>query len=79
MRLFATVSRGNNKGIRVTPNLYEDGTYHVSKKKEDEPILVRNYADLEGWVARGYGIRMGNKENRHPPGLQSPKSIRTAR
>ena len=40
MALYAIVKRGQNKGIVVKPHKYEDGRYHVAKKKEDIPIPV---------------------------------------
>jgi hypothetical protein len=74
MVLHSVVKRGQNKGIIVKPHKYEDGRYRVAKKKEDIPIHV-SLDELESYVARGYGVRMGNKQMKHPPGLFMPNSI----
>jgi hypothetical protein len=73
MALYALVKRGKNQGIIVKPHKYEDGKYHVAKKKEDTPIAV-NLDELESYIQRRYGVRMGNKLLKHPPGLFMPKS-----
>lgn len=72
--LYAIVQRGQNLGIRVTPHKYADGKYHVARKKEDRPIKVE-LAQIESYIRRGYGVRMSNRLERHPPGLFTPKSI----
>jgi hypothetical protein len=70
--LYAIVKRGQNKGIVVKPHKYEDGRYHVAKKKEDIPIPV-NLDELDSYIGRGLGVRMGNKQLKPPPGLFMPK------
>jgi hypothetical protein len=74
MSLYAIVRRGDNSGIVVKPHRYADGTYHVAKKKEDTPIKVK-LDEIVLYVRRGYGVRMGNKQKKHPPGLFMPESI----
>lgn len=51
-----------------------NGKYHVAKRKEDTPVEV-DYAAIPSYVERGYGVRMGNADENHPPGLFMPKSI----
>ena len=65
MVLYALVKRAKNQSIIVKPHKYEDGKYHVAKKKEDTPIAV-NLDELESYIQRGYGVRMGNKLLKHP-------------
>jgi hypothetical protein len=74
MALYAIVRRGHNRGIRVTPHKYADGTYHVARKKEDPPKKVR-LEEIVSWLRIGYGLRMSNRLERHPPGLFMPESI----
>lgn len=74
-KLYAIVQRGQNSGIRVEPHKYADGKYHVARKKEDRPIKV-DFEEIESYIRRDYGVRMGNRLMRHPPGLFMPKSIR---
>jgi hypothetical protein len=73
-RLYAIVDRGQNKGTRVEPHKYRNGKYKVARRKEDRPIQVE-FVEIESYIKRGYGVRMGNKLKRHPPGLFMPKSI----
>jgi len=73
-KLYAIVQRGQNRGTRFTPHRYADGKYHVARKKEATPIKV-DFDEIESYIRRGYGVRKGNKLERHPPGLFMPKSI----
>ena len=68
------VKRGKHAGITVTPHRYANGKYHVAKRKEDAPIEV-DYGDIAAYVQRDYGVRMGNEDENHPPGLFMPRSI----
>jgi hypothetical protein len=74
MTLYSIVKRGRNKGIEVEPNVYLDGKYHVAKSKDGGPTPA-DKDELMSYVQRGYGIRMGNKQMHHPPGLFMPHSI----
>jgi hypothetical protein len=74
LQLYAIVDRGQNKGIRVEPHKYRNGKYKVARRKDDRPIQVE-LVEIESYIKRGYGVRMGNKLKRHPPGLFMPKSI----
>jgi hypothetical protein len=74
--LFTIIERGKNRGVRSTPWRHKDGTFHVLMKKGDDPIRVETEDEMKRYLQRGYGIRMGNKEEGHPPGLVRPKSIR---
>jgi hypothetical protein len=72
--LYAEVKRGQNIGIRLTPHKYRNGKYHVAKKKGG-PYFDVDFDDIASWVRRGYGVRMSNKPQKHPPGLIMPESI----
>jgi hypothetical protein len=74
MALYAIVKRGQNKGIRVEPHRYKDGTYHVARKKED-PFTRVALDEIVPYIQRGYGLRMSNKPEEHRPGLFMPNSI----
>jgi hypothetical protein len=69
------VWRGKNRGIRLTPHLFRDGTYHVERKKGDTPIRVKNENELRSYVDRGYHLRMSNREERLSPSLIAQDSI----
>jgi hypothetical protein len=73
-KLYAIVQRGQNFGISVEPHLYADGKYHVARRKEDHPVKV-DLGEIESYIRRGYGVRMGNRLKKHSPGLFMPKSI----
>ena len=51
--LYATVQRGQNKGIHVTPHKYANGKYRVGLKKEGLYVDV-DYDEIERWIRRGY-------------------------
>jgi len=76
MGLYAIVKRGNNTGIEVEPTRYRDGKYRVAKRKEG-PWKMADLHELPSYVRRGYGIRMGNKKEKHSAGLFMPRSILT--
>jgi hypothetical protein len=71
--LYAVVWRGKNFGIRLTPHKYKDGTYHVARKK-GEYIHV-GFDEIIPRIRDGYGLRMSNPSEKHPPGLIMPQSI----
>jgi len=72
--LHAIVRRGQNVGIRVTPHKYANRKYKVAKRKEDRPTEV-DLEEIESFIKQGYGLRMSNKREKHPPGLFMPDSI----
>jgi hypothetical protein len=73
--LFAIVARGKKRGVRSIPWRHKDGNFHVLKNKGDAPILVKTEDEIKCYLQKGYGVRMGNKEEGHPPGLVKPDSI----
>ena len=73
--LFFIVSRGNNRGIRLTPHRFKDGTYHVLRTKGGTPVRVKNEEDLQPYLDRGYLLRMSNKSEHHHPSGITPDSI----
>lgn len=72
--LYGIVKRGKNAGITVTPHRYANGKYKVAKRKEDTPIEV-DFREIADYIRQGYGVRMGNTSESHPPGLFMPPSI----
>jgi hypothetical protein len=72
---YAIVWRGKDKGIEVTPHKYRNGLYQVKRRKRDRPTYVELH-ELAEYIEDGYGVRMGNRDERHPPGLFMPESIR---
>ena len=73
--LFAIVWRGKNIGLRLTPHKYKNGIYHVARKKGG-PYFDVDLDEIPSWIERGYGLRMSNTSENHPPGLIMPQSIR---
>lgn len=59
-KITATVVRGKNRGVLLTPHRYKDGYFLVSKGGNtlDCAKQIANQDELESWVQRGYGIRM---------------------
>jgi ATP-dependent DNA ligase len=53
---------------------YRNGTYRVATRKEG-PYQSVKLDEITSWIRRGYGVRMSNKQERHPPGLFKPESI----
>ena len=77
--LFFVVSRGKNAGIRLTPHRFKDGTYHVLRRKGDEPVQVKTEEEIQRYLDRGYLLRMSNRQEGHPPSGIMPDSIQGRR
>ena len=73
--LYAEVLRGQNVGIRLTPHKYRNGKYRVARKKGG-PYTDVDFDEIVSWIQRGHGVRMSNKQQKHPPGLISAESIK---
>jgi hypothetical protein len=72
--LYAEVKRGQNVGIRLTPHKYRNGKYRVARKKGG-PYTDVGFEEIVSWIRRGYGVRMSNKLQEHPPGLIRAESV----
>lgn len=60
-KIRKTVSHGQSVGTILSPHLYEDGHFVVSKSRyECDYVRVRIEADLPDWVSKGYSVRMSN-------------------
>lgn len=65
-----------------TPHLYRDGCYRVAdprfgddKKKDAFQIRVKTLAEVRGYVARGFHLRM-SADDKRPPSLICPQHIK---
>ena len=59
-KISAIKRRGNMQGAHLEPHRFPGGYYVVSKggNTKDLAIQVHDQSELEGWVQRGYSIRM---------------------
>ena len=75
--LYATVTRGRNKGSKLFPHRHKDGSFVVSPTRfEKDYVRVTEEADLPGWLGRGFSLRMSNpSEGVFASSLISPQSI----
>ncbi len=73
MTLYYEVSRGNDKGLRLTPHRYRDKRFRMRKRAGDPWIAVEEH-QIQSYLARGYILRMGTKS--HSPSGISPDSIK---
>lgn len=68
------VTRGKHAGQVLTPHAHEDGSFVVSKTRfVADYIRVKSEADLPGWLAKGYHLRMSRLGR--APSLIMPTSI----
>jgi hypothetical protein len=74
--LYYKVSRGRNKEVLLTSWRHKDGSFHVLKDKGDAPILVKSEDVIVSYLAKGYSLRMGNRDEGHSPSLVKSSSIR---
>lgn len=76
--LHAVITRGKNKGKYLYPHRHEDGMYVVSPNRfEKNYIRIASLADVPGWLANGYSLRMSNPaEGITAPSLIAPVSVR---
>jgi len=61
--LFATVSRGKNRGTRLLPHRFKDDRYHVQLGKKGPYIPLNDHRDIPSYLASGFG---DFPETRHP-------------
>ncbi len=73
----AFVARGPNKGTRLYPYCHEDGMFVVSPTRyEKDYSMVASEADLEGWMLKGYRLRMSNiAAGIDAPSLIKPENV----
>lgn len=72
---ITAISGGKDRGAVMTPHRYHDGYYIVAKSGNTKDCREQVYdlQELEGWIARGYSVRMSALG--HSPSLISPKSL----
>jgi hypothetical protein len=76
--LQAVVQRGDAPGTILTPHIYADGCYVVSKSRyEKHYVRVRSIEEVRKYLGRGYSLRMSNQSQpaHRSPSLISPASI----
>jgi len=73
--LFATVSRGKNRGARLLPHRFKDQRYHVQLGKQGPYIPLFDSRDIPRYLANGYSLQMSVAESVTPT-LIRPESIR---
>jgi hypothetical protein len=71
--LFAIVSRGKNRGVRLFPHRFKDDRYHVQLGKQGPYIPVSDLRDIPRYLANGYSLQMSGGESLS---LIRPQSIR---
>ncbi len=74
--LFATVSRGKNRGIRLLPHRFRDDRYHVQLGKQGPYIPISDSRDIPCYLANGYSLQMSDRAESVTPSLIRPESIR---
>jgi len=77
-KLRTVVRRGRGTGAVLTPHLYQDNHFVVSKARyESEYIRVKDEAELPGWVSKGFAVRMSSLSiaSHRSPSLIRPASI----
>ena len=72
--LFATVSRGKNRGTRLHPHRFKDNRYHVQLGRQGPFIPVTDPRDIACYLANGYSLQMSDADGL-PPSLIRPESI----
>jgi hypothetical protein len=58
--LFAIVSRGKNRGIRLLPHRFKDDRYHVQLGKRGPYIPINDSHDIPCYLANGYSLQMSD-------------------
>lgn len=69
------VKRGKNKGIILTPHLYEGGYYQAYKtNSRNDPVgkQPKTLTELYSLVMSGYHVRMSNPAHNHSPSTVKP-------
>jgi hypothetical protein len=73
--LFATVSRGKNRGTRLLPHRFKDDRYHVQLGKKGPYIPITDHRDIPSYLANGYSLHMSDRAESQAPSLIRPESI----
>jgi hypothetical protein len=73
--LFATVSRGKNRGTRLLPHRFKDDRYHVQLGKKGPYIPLNDHRDIPSYLANGYSLHMSDRAESQTPSLIRPESI----
>ena len=68
------ITRGKHAGQVLSPHAHEDGSFVVSNTRfVADYIRVKSEAELPGWLAKGYRLRMSRPDR--APSLIMPASI----
>lgn len=73
MVLYYEVSRGNDRGLRLTPHRYRDKRFRMRKTPGDPWIPVDERL-IDSYLNKGYILRMSARG--HSPSGISPESIK---
>jgi len=73
--LFATVSRGKNRGTRLLPHRFKDNRYRVQLGKRGPYIPITDSRDIPCYLANGYSLQMSDRDESLTPSLIRPESI----
>jgi len=73
--LYATVSRGKNRGARLVPHRFKDERFHVQLGNQGPYIPVADSRDIPRYLANGYSLQMSGAES-EAPSLIRPESVR---
>jgi hypothetical protein len=73
--LFATVTRGRNRGARLLPHRFKDNRYHVQLGRKGPYIPITDYRDIPSYLANGYSLHMSDGAENHTPILIRPEAI----
>ncbi len=73
--MFAIVSRGRKRGIKLVPHRFEDNRYHVQLGHSGPHIPITDYNDIPSYLANGYSLRMSDHPESHSPKLVRPQAI----
>lgn len=77
-RYYALVTSGREKGIRLYPHRYQDGSYVVSRTRfERDYIRIASVDEIGSYLDKGYSLRMSNPDSEYhrSPSLIAPSSI----
>lgn len=76
--LWTYVSRGKNKGVRLTPHRFvrDNGRFHLAESKKSPHIAVTTEAEIVAQLRLGLRLRMSNRAEGYPPSLICPRSIK---
>jgi hypothetical protein len=74
--LFATVSRGKNRIVRLLPHRFKDDRFHVQLGRKGPYIPISDSRDIPCYLANGYSLQMSDRAESPSPSLIRPESIR---